>query len=228
MTYDSNSIDFTNYTRLERFDYLKQNRAPSYIEDYLKSKFTNLKIEIYGDYEGNIMNLMNRELLEGFCWQTTETAILFLDDNASIERGTLKFSKFKRYYHSWIVFKYNDTEYVFDPCLNFLTTKVLYDNVFDIELRAKVSSSEVKEYFINYITNPPKPKLSLSVEESERIKNILSNIFKENPNDETKDEIIIHDKEDVHAPMYRNGVGYKAKIENGKVKKLTAHYYMNA
>ena len=26
-------------------------------------------------------------------------------------------------------------------------------------------------------------------------------------------------------PLYRNGAGYKAKIDNGKVKKLTVHYY---
>ena len=38
-------------------------------------------------------------------------------------------------------------------------------------------------------------------------------------------EIVIHDEEDPNAPMYRNGVGYKTELENGKIKKLVAHYY---
>lgn len=45
------------------------------------------------------------------------------------------------------------------------------------------------------------------------------------PSERTKAEIVIHDVEDPNAPMYRNGVGYKTELENGKIKKLTAHYY---
>ena len=43
--------------------------------------------------------------------------------------------------------------------------------------------------------------------------------------EEKKDEVIIHAPEDVNTPLYRNGAGYKAEIENGKIKKLTVHYY---
>lgn len=58
--------------------------------------------------------------LEGWCWQTTESAIIFLNDDDYIERGTLKFdTETPGYYHSWICFKFDDIEYVFDPCLNF-------------------------------------------------------------------------------------------------------------
>ena len=31
----------------------------------------------------------------------------------------------------------------------------------------------------------------------------------------------------VSAPMYRHSTGYKANIENGKIKALVAHYYRN-
>ena len=31
--------------------------------------------------------------------------------------------------------------------------------------------------------------------------------------------------EDVNTPLYRNGAGYKTEIDNGKIKKLTVHYY---
>ena len=38
-------------------------------------------------------------------------------------------------------------------------------------------------------------------------------------------EKIVYGPEDVNTPLYRNGAGYKTEIENGKVKKLTVHYY---
>lgn len=42
-----------------------------------------------------------------------------------------------------------------------------------------------------------------------------------------KTETHISGNDDVTSPMYRNNTGYKATIENGKVKSLVAHYYMN-
>ena len=41
----------------------------------------------------------------------------------------------------------------------------------------------------------------------------------------TQEEIIVHAKEDVNTPLYRNGADYKTEIKNGKVKKSTVHYY---
>ena len=38
-------------------------------------------------------------------------------------------------------------------------------------------------------------------------------------------EVVIEDEENPNAPMYRNGVGYKTELENGKIKRLVAHYY---
>ena len=32
---------------------------------------------------------------------------------------------------------------------------------------------------------------------------------------------------DVSAPMYRHNTGYKADIEDGKIKTLVVHYYRN-
>ena len=45
------------------------------------------------------------------------------------------------------------------------------------------------------------------------------------PSERTKGEVVIEDEENPNAPMYRNGVGYKTELENGKIKRLVAHYY---
>lgn len=210
--------DYSQLTEMERFDKVRMHKAPTEVYEYLKGLFDNLQIEIVGKYEGNLIDLMNEGLLEGWCWQTTETASLFMEDTSYIERGNLKFDMYKLYYHSWINFKYKGKNYVFDPCLQILCEKSYYDRIFEIQVKGKVTAKEVKEYFFNYISNPPKKETNQEVSE------IMKMIFGE-PSERTKGEIVIDDEENPNAPMYRNGVGYKTELENGKIKRLVAHYY---
>lgn len=212
--------DYSNLTEMERFAEIRMHKVPQEVYNYIKSLFDNLHIEIVGKYEGNLIDLMNRGVLEGWCWQTTETAILFLTDESYIERGDLKFDSNKLYYHSWINFTYKGKEYIFDPCLQILCERKYYHKIFEVNIKGKVTAKEVKEYFINYITNPPKK------ETNEEIENIMHMLFGES-SERTKGEVVVHDEENPSAPMYRNGVGYKTKLENGKIKKLVAHYYYN-
>lgn len=211
--------DYSQLTEIERFAKIRMHKVPKDVYEYLKSLFDNLHIEIVGKYEGNIIDLMNRGVLEGWCWQTTETASLFMPDDAYIERGNLHFDMHNLYYHSWINFQYKGVEYVFDPCLQILCKKEYYDKLFEIEVKGKVTAKEVKEYFINYISNPPKKEVN---EEFERV---FKTIFGKSDFDRTKGEVVIEGEENPNAPMYRNGVGYKTTLENGKIKKLVAHYY---
>lgn len=210
--------DYSQLTEIERFAKVRMHKAPEEVFEYLKSLFDNLHIEIVGRYEGNLIDLMNRGVLEGWCWQTTETASLFMDDSSYIERGNLKFDLYNLYYHSWINFKYKGIEYVFDPCLQILCRKSYYDKIFEVQVKGKVTAKQVKEYFINYISNPPKK------ETNEEVSKIMKMIFGE-PSERTKGEIVINDEENPNAPMYRNGVGYKTTLEDGKIKRLVAHYY---
>ncbi|MEE3342801.1 MAG: hypothetical protein VZS44_01775 [Bacilli bacterium] len=149
----NNINSFNNYTTNEKIEYLKKHKAPNTIINYLADKFKYLKIKICNSPEENIMNLMNNHSLERWCWQTTETAILFLDDDSYIERGILTLNKNKKYYHSWIFFLYNNENYIFDPCLNIITKKDLYYQVFDIELKGKVQALKVKEYINKYLNS---------------------------------------------------------------------------
>ncbi len=210
--------NYSNLTEMERFAEIRMHKVPKEVYEYIKSFFDNLHIEIVGKYEGNLMDLMERGVLEGWCWQTTETASLFLPDDSYIERGDLKFASNKLYYHSWINFKYKGKEYIFDPCLQILCEKKYYQKIFEITVKGKVTAKKVKEYFLNYISNPPKK------ETNEEVSNIMKMLFGES-NERTKGEIVIHDEENPNAPMYRNGVGYKTELKNGQIKKLVAHYY---
>lgn len=210
--------DYSNLTEMERFTEIRMHKVPQEVYDYIKSFFDNLHIEIVGRYEGNLIDLMEQGVLEGWCWQTTETASLFLPDDTYIERGNLKFASNKPYHHSWINFTYKGKQYVFDPCLQILCEKKYYNKIFEITVKGKVTAKQVKEYFINYISNPPKK------ETNEDISRIMKMIFGE-PSERIKGEIVIHDEENPNAPMYRNGVGYKTELDNGKIKRLIAHYY---
>lgn len=40
-----------------------------------------------------------------------------------------------------------------------------------------------------------------------------------------KNEVTVHGSEDVNTPLYRNDARYKTELEDGKIKKLTVHYY---
>ncbi len=210
--------NYSNLTEMERFAEIRMHKVPKEVYEYIKSFFDNLHIEIVGKYEGNLMDLMERGVLEGWCWQTTETASLFLPDDSYIERGDLKFASNKLYYHSWINFKYKGKEYIFDPCLQILCEKKYYQKIFEITVKGKVTAKKVKEYFLNYISNPPKK------ETNEEVSNIMKMLFGE-LSERRKGEIVIHDEENPNAPMYRNGVGYKTELKNGQIKKLVAHYY---
>lgn len=184
----------------ERFKYLRLKKADSEVFEYLSSKFNNLTIECFKKYKGyisgDLLDLMKQGLLEGYCFQTTETSSLFLNDDDYIERGYLRFSMYKVYYHAWICFKYNEELYGFDPCLNLLCKKDLYTKIFETDVKAKISAKEVRE------------DLAIKVSSLKQ-----------------KEKIHIIGSEDINSPMYRNDTRYKFEYENGKVKKLTAHYY---
>lgn len=186
-------------TEEERFKILHSKKIDSKVIEYLMEKLNNLYIEVLSDYEGSLFELMPVHKLEGWCWQTTESAIVFFNDDDYIERGYLLLDEREPYYyHSWICFKYKNVEYVLDPCLNFLCRKKDYFKVFEIYVKGKVSAKAVKDELIEKIT-----------------------FYKTN-----KKELMFYESsQDANTPFYRNGAGYTADIENDKIRKLKVHYY---
>lgn len=212
-------------TEQERFKILNSKKVKPEVLEYLSSRFETLTIEICGDYEGNVLELMQRGLLEGWCWQTTETSIVFLNDNDYIERGNLKFGEYKSYYHSWICFVFDNEEYVLDPCLDLLCKKSLYSKIFETEVKGKSTAKEVRDFLIDCVLNPKSKEKDTS--ETEKAAEEFMKKFFGSALDRQKDETHISGNDNVDSPMYRNNTGYKAEIENGKIRKLVAHYYMN-
>ena len=190
---------------------------------YLENKFQALTIEVCGDYTGLILDLMKQKVLEGWCWQTTESAIVFLLDDDYIERGNLVFDKYTNYWHSWINFHVKNTEYTFDPCLNVLCERKLYQEVFETDVKGIVNASIVRDKLIDSILNP-KPKKISNSPGSIFVENFMKKYFGDSL-ERQKDEVRISGNDDVTSPMYRNSTGYKAVIEDGKIKKLVAHFY---
>ncbi len=186
---------------------------------YLRSILKGLYIEIAGDYEGAIFELMSDGILEGWCWQTTESAILFFDDDAYIERGFLQFGYgYPDYYHSWICFQFEGEEYVFDSCLAILCKKEDYYKTFLVEAKGSVSAHDVKKELLKQMHMPHQEKSVMFAKEDLWQRYFGDHHVKEG-------EIVMNGPEDVNTPFYRNNVGYKAEMEEGKIKKLVAHYY---
>lgn len=80
-------------TEEERFKILRSKRIEPKVVEYLMEKLNNLYIEVLDKYKGSLFELMKNEKLEGWCWQTTESAIVFLNDDDYIDRGNLKFDE---------------------------------------------------------------------------------------------------------------------------------------
>lgn len=213
-------------TEAEKFKILNSKNADPKVIEYLMDKFKSLHIEVLSRYEGDIFELMPTRILEGWCWETTESAIVFLNDEDYIERGNLKLDKqTPEYYHSWICFKFDDNEYVLDPCLNLLCQKKDYTKLFETETKGRVTAKKVKEELIRQITTPKPTKTSCPTENYDSLmRKILGDSY-DDYMEKNKTEVTIRGIEDVNAPIYRNNSGYKAEIENGKIKKLTVHYY---
>jgi len=210
--------------QLKRFNKVKKQIIDKEVYQYLKDILQNLYIEILNKYEGNTLYLMQRELLEGWCWQTTESTIIFFKDTDYICRGNLIFDKNTTYYHAWICFNYNNKEYVFDPCLNILCKKKLFDKVFQVDIKAKIPAKKVKEELIFLLKKPKSKKSTLDC--SKNCHNFM-NYFLEKYTEKKEDEIFItgNGQDDINYPMYRNYTGYTAQIENNNIKSLKAHYY---
>ena len=216
-------VNRNNLSQEQRFKILKFSTVPPEVIAYLIHKLENLKIEILDKYKGKVMELMKEELLEGWCWQTTETSVIFLNDDDYVERGNLYFENDKIYYHSWINFKYKNIDYVFDPCLNILCKRKLYLKIFTPDIKAKIPAQTIRTYLIDNIQNP---KQKDQTENFKRAEEFMKKFFGE-AYEKQKEYKTVETSNDVNAPMYRHNTGYKLVLENNKIITLTAHYYRN-
>jgi len=100
-------------------------------------------------------------------------------------------------------FNLGTKDYVFDPCLNLLCLKKLYDEVFETETLGKVCVANVREELIKYLRTS-------------------RDSLKSN-----RDLVTIIGSSDVDAPIYRGRIGACGKVKGHKILSLHAHYYHN-
>lgn len=206
-------------TEEEKFKILRSKRINPKVIKYLMDKLNNLHIEVLGEYEGSLFELMPIGKLEGWCWQTTESVIVFLNDEDYIERGFLKLDeRTPKYYHSWICFNFDGIEYVLDPCLSFLCKKCDFSKIFENDVKAKVSAKDVREELIRQVTTPKEDNNSETHKAFQSFMKSFMGDSYDSYMESKKDEVTVHGPEDVNTPLYRNGAGYKTKIEDGKIK----------
>ena len=173
---------------------------------YLEKKLELLKVKVPGQNQPEpVLNLMHSKLLEGWCWQTTETVSIFLDNDAYIERGYLILYPCDYYWHSWICFNFEEETYVFDPCLQKVISKDLYYKIFKISEDdevgiAKVTAKEVKRDFLE--------RLSITQNTSSISTYISGN-------------------DDKFSPMYRNSTEYTVTLDNSNLTSITAKFIYN-
>ena len=175
---------------LSEFDV--DDEVKNYIINLLKPLFINIDEEsIFGD----VIELMKTRSLEGWCWPTTESSIIFFDENDYIIRGTLLLddscSVENKYKHSWICFNYKNNKYVFDPCLNLIVDKKIYDVMFDVKEKATSYAKVVREKLFLKILTGKTEEYSIN---------------------------------DINNPMYKNYTDYEMTLQNGNIKKLVANY----
>ena len=170
---------------------------------YLEKKLELLKVNVPSqNHPEPVLDLMHSKLLEGWCWQTTETVSIFLDDDAYIERGYLILYPCDYYWHSWIYFNFEEETYVFDPCLQKIISKDSYYKIFKISEDdevgiAKVTAKEVKKDFLE----------RLSITQN------TSNI-----------STYISGNDDKFSPMYRNSTKYTVTFNNSTITSITAEF----
>ena len=212
-----------------KFETLEKEKINPDIYYYLNKLLKKVYVEVVNKYEGNFFDLMLQGGLEGWCWQTTETAALFMPDDTIVYRGDLHLKNdCSTYYHSFISFVYDNVEYIFDPCLCLFNTKELYFKVLDVEIKGMTTSKDIKEYFINYINecyNTDK-HITSTYNVSKEGWSFMKKFFGDDYEPSITNEVSVQGSNDVNSPMYRCGVGYKnIDIKNNKVRSLTAHYY---
>lgn len=191
--------------------------------EYVKKRLGNLYIEVLDKHKGYIFELMQEKNLKGWCWQTTESALVFFNDDDYLERGYIELEEeFSLCYHSWICFKFNNEEYVFDPCLNILCLKSDYEEVYRTEVLGEVSAERMKKELIQTMLTSQNINVTDTFKE---FQSFIKSIVSSKTYKRIEEEVRVDYLEDVNSPFFRNGSGYRGVIEQEKIKKLSVHFY---
>lgn len=203
----------SEWSLMEKFEYLDNNKAEVEVFLYLENLLKNVSISILGKEEKSIMELMYEDKLQGWCWQTSQTSALFFNDKDYIARGYLVIDEGEKYEYAWICFTFKGKQYVFDPCLQCVCKKSLYDKILQACIEGKCLVKDVKKYFIEQYRNYYKEK------------SIVTSFLLDYMSEKQKREKTIKTQNDLSAPFYRGNDGYIAEIVDDEIKSIYSHFY---
>lgn len=142
-----------------------------------------------------VLTMMYNGDLNGWSWQSTFATSVFFENDDEIARGYLDAQKVRKYPHSWIEFKYLRKYYCFDPALNILCDMKEYYQKLDAELKEYVSVREAKEKLITLV------------------------------NSRSDEKIYIPGTNNMEDPFFRLSSDIIVKLDDNKIKKLSARFY---
>lgn len=205
----------------ELFRIIASKRVSADIEAYIYACLDNLEIKVPKHEYMKVKNLASKNLLDGFCFESTETMVVFFS-NAYIVRGYLNLGKRGKYYHAWMVINYQKIEYVFDPTSDIIVLKDDFDKVFQVEELVKIPSSLVSDALIRVLKGENHDEhITFDEETNKAIRDFCSSFFGCIEDEGYKAKY----SDDINEPMYRNSSIYEGIIENKSIKSLRVRFY---
>ncbi len=199
------------------------------IINILNERFEPLRIEVWEQNKKDVFTLVEDGSLEGWCWESTQICALFMQDDDYIERGYIKLNELDStpsYFHSWICFKVDGKEYVFDPALSKIASKENYYKHSSPIVMGRVSAKQVKEHFLKKMKEPKNIKRQLSKFGQFLREKIGAEAFDREIERQNRETLLVGN-ENINGPIYRGYVGYIAETKKDKIKNMTAHIYIS-
>ena len=180
----------------DKIEYLEKQEAKLLVRTYAYYLLKNLFIEIELSAKGNAYSMLQNKNLNGFCWNATSSIIPFFKDEDEILRGVIHPSTTREIEHAWIRFSFLQREYVFDPALNIIVPKELYNDTFQTEINGSVCSKKVRDTYIEILSQY----------------NFWKKEYQEMPIG------------DIYSPFYLDTLSAKGLVTKQKVKRLSVYY----
>ncbi|MCX4364206.1 MAG: hypothetical protein OSJ70_00340 [Bacilli bacterium] len=199
---------------------ITSKRASVDVEKFIFSHLENLEIEITNREAKKASLLVYEEKMAGWCYETTEAMSVFFE-HAYLVRGYLN-NHGRKYYHAWLEIFYDGELYVFDPALNILCPKKVYDTTFETYMKVSLSSNIIRESLIEVLEGKT-PKYVPHFDKKTNEEVLKFGLFLESMQPDYGVSVPYSD--DLLSPFYRNKSAYKGKIEDNKIKSLRVHFF---
>lgn len=182
----------------QKFKLLKEAEGSSSYREAIYESIQNLEFSFASKDYTNIIELMEKGLLEGRDNEATTFLAPFFDE-AYLLRGQVELWKTETYPHDWLEINLDGFAFCFDPCFNGLCIRSDYNKIFKPEVKAKIPSTLIRKELIDYL--------------------------KRQQHAYSKYGVLIAEKMDETRPFYNTYANVLGTVDNGKIKDLKVRFY---